>query len=181
MGRVFKAEDTELNITVALKIIRPRLSSNPRFIEQFKKEMLLARSISHETSSGFMNLGETHQTKYISMEYIKGENLKEFLRSSGTLTVETVVHIARQISEALKLAHAKGIIHQDLKPSNIMVDRSGRVYIMDFGLARAVYGVDAEKPGEGAGTLNICLPSRPRAKKSAGPPIFIRTEPSSMR
>ena len=165
MGRVFKAEDTELNITVALKIIRPRLSSNPRFIEQFKKEMLLARSISHENVIRIFDLGETHQTKYISMEYIKGENLKEFLRSSGTLTVETVVHIARQISEALKLAHAKGIIHQDLKPSNIMVDRSGRVYIMDFGLARAVYGVDAEKPGEGAGTPQYMSPEQAKGEK----------------
>jgi len=165
MGRVYKAEDTELNITVALKIIRPRLSSNPRFIEQFKKEMLLARSISHENVIRIFDLGEAHQAKYISMEYIKGQNLKEFLHASGTLAVETVVHIARQIGEALKLAHAKGIIHQDLKPANIMVDQSGRVYIMDFGLARAVYGADAGKPGELAGTPQYMSPEQAKGEK----------------
>ena len=165
MGHVFKAEDTELNITVALKIIRPRLSSNPRFIEKFKKEMLLARSISHENVIRIFDLGETHGTKYISMEYIKGQNLKEFLHASGTLAVETVVHIARQIGEALKLAHAKGIIHQDLKPANIMVDQSGRVYIMDFGLARAVYGADAGKPGEVAGTPQYMSPEQAKGEK----------------
>jgi len=165
MGHVFKAEDTELNITVALKIIRPRLSSNPRFIEKFKKEMLLARSISHENVIRIFDLGEAHGTKYISMEYIKGQNLKEFLHASGTLAVETVVHIARQIGEALKLAHAKGIIHQDLKPANIMVDQSGRVYIMDFGLARAVYGADAGKPGEVAGTPQYMSPEQAKGEK----------------
>jgi tetratricopeptide (TPR) repeat protein/predicted Ser/Thr protein kinase len=165
MGRVFKAEDTELNITVALKIIRPRFSSNPRFIEQFKKEMLLARSISHENVIRIFDLGEAHRTKYISMEYIKGQNLKEFLHASGTLAIETVVHIARQIGEALKFAHAKGIIHQDLKPANIMVDQSGRVYIMDFGLARAVYGADAGKPGEIAGTPQYMSPEQAKGEK----------------
>jgi tetratricopeptide (TPR) repeat protein/predicted Ser/Thr protein kinase len=165
MGRVFKAKDTELNITVALKIIRPRLSANPLFIEQFKKEMLLARSISHENVIRIFDLGEAHRTKYISMEYIKGQNLKEFLHASGTLAVETVVHIARQIGEALKLAHAKGIIHQDLKPANIMVDQSGRVYIMDFGLARAVYEADAGKPGEAAGTPQYMSPEQAKGEK----------------
>jgi serine/threonine protein kinase/Flp pilus assembly protein TadD len=165
MGRVFKAEDTELDITVALKIIRPHLSSNPRFIDQFKKEMLLARSISHENVIRIFDLGEAYGTKYISMEYIKGENLKEFLHASGTLAVETVIHMARQIGEALKVAHAKGIVHQDLKPSNIMVDQSGRVYIMDFGLAKAVYGAGLAKTGEGAGTPQYMSPEQAAGEK----------------
>jgi tetratricopeptide (TPR) repeat protein/predicted Ser/Thr protein kinase len=160
MGRVFKAEDTGLHITVALKIIRPNLSSNPRFVEQFKKEMLLARSISHENVIRIFDLGEAQATKYISMEFIKGQNLKEFLRTSGTLAVKTVVHMARQIAEALNVAHAKGIVHQDLKPSNIMVDQSGRVYVMDFGLAKAVHGVDAGKLGEGGGTPQYMSPEQ---------------------
>jgi tetratricopeptide (TPR) repeat protein/predicted Ser/Thr protein kinase len=165
MGRVFKAEDTDLDITVALKIIRPHLSSDPRFIEQFKKEMLLARSISHENVIRIFDLGEAQGTKYISMEYIKGENLKEFLHASGTLAIETVLHMARQIGEAVKVAHDKGIVHQDLKPSNIMIDQSGRVYIMDFGLAKAVHGADAGKAGEGAGTPQYMSPEQARGEK----------------
>ncbi len=159
MGRVFKAEDTELGITVALKIIRPRLSSDPRFVEQFKKEMLLARSISHESIIRIFDLGEAQGTKYISMEFIKGENLQEFLRSSGTLSVETVIHMARRIGEALAVAHAKGIVHQDLKPSNIMVDRGGGIHVMDFGLAKALYAADAET-GRGSGTPQYMSPEQ---------------------
>ncbi len=160
MGRVFKAEDIELGITVALKIIRPRLSSDPRFIDRFKKEMLLARAISHENIIRIFDLGEAGGTKYISMEYIRGEDLKEFLHSSGTLSVETAVHIARQIAEAVRVAHDKGIVHQDLKPSNIMVDHAGRVYIMDFGLAKAVHGVPAGQAGEGGGTPQYMSPEQ---------------------
>jgi tetratricopeptide (TPR) repeat protein/predicted Ser/Thr protein kinase len=160
MGQVFKAEDTELGITVALKIIRTRLSSDPRFIDRFKKEMLLARAISHENIIRLFDLGEAGGTKYISMEYIRGEDLKEFLRSSKTLSVETVVHIARQIAEAVRVAHAKGIVHQDLKPSNIMVDHAGRVYVMDFGLAKAVHAAKTGQAGEGGGTPQYMSPEQ---------------------
>jgi len=165
MGRVFKAEDTELDITVALKIIRPHLSSDPRFVDQFKREMLLARSISHENVIRIFDLGEAEGTKYISMEYIKGENLKEFLHASGTLAFETVLHMARQIGEAVRVAHDKGIVHQDLKPSNIMIDQSGRVYVMDFGLAKAVHGSGAGKAGEGAGTPQYMSPEQAAGNK----------------
>ncbi|HYA49419.1 MAG TPA: serine/threonine-protein kinase, partial [Burkholderiales bacterium] len=160
MGRVFKAEDTELGITVALKIIRPRLSSDARFVERFKKEMLLARSVSHENIIRIFDLGEAGGTKYISMEYIKGEDLKEFLQASRTLAIETVLRIARQVAEALKAAHAKGIAHLDLKPSNIKVDHAGRVYVMDFGLAKAVHGAEAGQPGEGGGTPQYMSPEQ---------------------
>jgi tetratricopeptide (TPR) repeat protein/predicted Ser/Thr protein kinase len=160
MGRVFKAEDTALGITVALKVIRPSLSSDPRFVDRFKKEMLLARSISHENVIRIFDLGEAHGTKYISMEYIKGQSLKDFVHSSGTLSIETVTHIARQIGEALKVAHDKGIVHQDLKPSNIVVDQSGRAYILDFGLAKAVRAMAAEREGESAGTPQYMSPEQ---------------------
>ncbi|HVP89998.1 MAG TPA: protein kinase [Terriglobales bacterium] len=160
MGRVFKAEDTQLGITVALKIIRPRLSSDARFVDRFKKEMLLARAISHENIIRIFDLGEAGGTKYISMEYIKGEDLKEFLNTSGTLSVETIVHVARQIAEAIRVAHAKGIVHQDLKPSNVMVDRAGRVHVMDFGLAKAIHGAEAGRPEEGGGTPQYMSPEQ---------------------
>jgi tetratricopeptide (TPR) repeat protein/predicted Ser/Thr protein kinase len=165
MGRVYKAEDTELNITVALKIIRPRYSSDPHFVERFKKEMLTARSISHENVIRIFDLGETHKIKYISMEYIKGQNLRELIRVSGTLSLETVLNMAKQMCEALRVAHQKGIIHQDLKPSNIMVDNSGRVYILDFGLAKAAYGLESEKTGEIAGTPQFMSPEQAKGEK----------------
>jgi serine/threonine protein kinase/Tfp pilus assembly protein PilF len=165
MGRVYKAEDTELNITVALKIIRPRYSSDPLFIERFKKEMLTARSISQENVIRIFDLGEAHKIKYISMEYIKGQNLRELIRASGTLSLDAALNMTRQMCAALKVAHQKGIVHQDLKPSNVMVDNSGRVYIMDFGLAKAVYGLGSEKTGEITGTPQFMSPEQAKGEK----------------
>jgi len=165
MGRVYKAEDTELNITVALKIIRPKYSLNRYFIEQFKKETLTARSISHENVIRIYDLGEANKIKYISMEYIKGQDLRDLIQASGSLTIETAINMTTQMCEALKAAHQKGIVHQDLKPSNIMVDNDGQVYIMDFGLAKALYSQEAIKTGRIAGTPQYMSPEQARGEK----------------
>ena len=165
MGRVYKAEDTELNITVALKMIRPKYSSHPVFIERFKKETLTARSISHDNVIRIHDLGEAENIKYISMEYIKGQNLRDFIQASGSLSIETIVNISRQICEALVAAHKKGILHQDLKPSNIMLDNSGQAYIMDFGLARSLFTEDASIKGTITGTPQYMSPEQVEGKK----------------
>jgi len=138
MGTAYKAEDKELGTTVVLKMIRPDLASRPTMIEQFKKETLLGRAVSHENVVRIHDLGEVDKIKYISMDYIKGENLHELIQTSGTLTLATCLHITWQIGQALKAAHHKGIIHQDLKPHNVMIDNSRRVFVMDFGLAKSV-------------------------------------------
>jgi serine/threonine protein kinase/tetratricopeptide (TPR) repeat protein len=138
MGTVYKAEDKELGTTVALKMILPELSSRPQMIEQFKKETLLGRTVTHENVVRIHDLGEVDKIKYISMDFIKGESLLDLIRTSGFLTMSTCLHITRQICLALKAAHDKGIIHQDLKPHNVMIDNSGRVFVMDFGLAKSV-------------------------------------------
>lgn len=166
MGQVYKAEDTHLNITVALKIIRPRHSSNPVFIERFKKETLTARAVAHGNVIRIYDLGDAGRIKYISMEYIKGQNLRDLIRASGSLSIQTVVNLGRQLCEGLAAAHDKGIVHQDLKPSNIMVDNGGRAYIMDFGLARSLTGLE---PGEGrgrSGTPPYMSPEQARGGKA---------------
>ena len=165
MGRIYKAEDTKLNITVALKIIRSKYSSNPLFIEQFKKETLTARSISNENVIRIYDLGETKRIKYISMEYIKGQNLSEFIHTSGSLSIDTSINIAQQICEALKAAHQKGIVHQDLKPSNIMIDNSGQIYVMDFGLARSQYFQEEGISGGISGTPQYMSSEQAQGKK----------------
>ena len=135
MGKVYKAKDLELGIFVALKIIRPDHADKPWFIQRIKQETLLGRSVAHENVVRIFDIGETEKLKYISMEYVKGQSLKELIRSSGSLTVETAVSFSIQICRALSAAHKKTIIHRDLKPSNIMVDVRGTIQIMDFGLA----------------------------------------------
>jgi len=138
MGRIYKALDHELGITVVLKMIRPELSSRPHMVEQFRKETLLGRSISHENVVRTHDLGEVNKIKYISMDFIKGENLLELIQTSGTLSLATCLQIAVRVCHALKAAHQKGIVHQDLKPQNIMIDNSGRVFVTDFGLAKSL-------------------------------------------
>ena len=138
MGTAYKAEDEELGTVVVLKMIRPELASRPDIVERFKKEILLGRTVTHENVIRIHDLGEVDKVKYISMDYIKGENLSELIHTSGTLSPATCLSITRQIARALEAAHQKGIIHQDLKPSNVMIDNSGRVFVADFGLARSI-------------------------------------------
>ncbi len=160
MGRVYKAQDNELAIAVALKMIRPEYSANPRFIEQFRHETLLARSVSHPNVIRIHDIGEVNDIKFISMDYIKGHSLKELIHTSGSLTIEGTLNITRQICEGLKIAHQRRIVHQDLNPRNIMIDNDGQVFIMDFGVAKSIEAqVETEKK-EIIGTLPYISPEQ---------------------
>jgi serine/threonine protein kinase/lipopolysaccharide biosynthesis regulator YciM len=165
MGIVYKAEDKELSIKVALKMIRPAQSQNPRFIERFRKETRLARSISHENIIRIYDLGEIDEIKYISMEYIKGQSLKELINASGSLTIETTTNISKQICDALAAAHRKGIVHQDLKPQNIMIDGDGNVHVMDFGVARLFEEEETGVSRGITGTPPYLSPERAKGEK----------------
>ncbi|MFC2163769.1 serine/threonine-protein kinase [Acidobacteriota bacterium] len=166
MGRVYKARDHQLNTTVALKVIRPKFSSDKLFVKRLITETLIARSISQENVIRIHDIGEIADIKYISMDYISGENLKELVRTSGKLTVETAVKISKHICEALQAAHKKGIVHRDLKPQNIMIDKSGTAYTMDFGLARAVKSRDKMIPGSIYGTPQYTSPEQAKGEEA---------------
>lgn len=165
MGRVYKAEDRKLDTTVALKLIRLKYSADPHFIEMFKKETLTARSISHDNVIRIHDLGEAGNVQYISMEYIKGQNLKELIRTSGSLTIKKATDIAQQLCHALDAAHKKGIIHRDLKPSNIMIDNNGRVHVMDFGLAKSFVMPERLASRSIAGTVQYLSPEQVKRRK----------------
>ncbi len=162
MGRVYKAEDKELGTTVALKMIRPELSADRDVIDLFKKEIILARSISHENVVRIHDLGEIGRVKYVSMDFIKGEDLKSLIRLSGPLSVDTTLQIAIQVGEALRAAHRKNIVHQDLKPQNIMIDPGGRVFVTDFGLATLRAADGAAGPADVVGTPFYFSPEQAR-------------------
>jgi len=164
MGKVYKAEDLELGVTVALKLIKPKYSQNEKFIQRFKTETLLARSISHENIIRIHDIGEVEDVKFISMDYIRGQNLNELIHTSKNLTVKTAVDITRQICQALIAAHEKGIVHRDLKPSNIMIDMNGKAYVMDFGLAKIQKIDELDKSGKIAGTPSYMSPEQARGK-----------------
>jgi serine/threonine protein kinase/tetratricopeptide (TPR) repeat protein len=140
MGAVYQAWDAELNVAVALKVIRPEVSRDPvaaREIERrFKQELLLARQVTHKNVVRIFDLGEIDGIKYITMSYIQGTDLATMLRQSGQLPVSSVMPLARQIVEGLRAAHEAGVVHRDLKPSNIMIEGEHAI-VMDFGIARS--------------------------------------------
>jgi len=164
MGYVYKAIDIELDLTVALKMIRPEYSANPRFIQRFKEEIRHARSILHKNVIRIHDLGEIDDIKFISMDYIKGHDLKELITSSGCLSVETAINITRQICEGLQVAHQKNIAHLDLKPRNIMIDNDGKVYIMDFGVAKSMITQDTSPEKKFIGTPPYISPEQAKGE-----------------
>lgn len=138
MGRVYRVVDKKINEEVALKLLAPEIASNVKTIERFKNELKFARKISHKNVCRMYDFNEEEETPYIIMEYVPGEDLKSMIRMTGQLSAGRAISIAKQICQGLAEAHQLGIIHRDLKSSNIMVDKRGNVRIMDFGVARSL-------------------------------------------
>ncbi len=140
MGAVYQAFDADLDVLVALKVIRAEAGGNPdetRAIERrFKQELLLARQVTHKNVVRIHDLGEIDGIKYITMSYIEGEDLSSLLKREGRLEVPRAIHIMRQVVSGLVAAHEAGVVHRDLKPANIMIEGDHAI-IMDFGIARS--------------------------------------------
>ena len=147
MGEVYRVEDQKVGQEVALKLIKPEIAIDHKTIERFRHELKTARMISHRNVCRMFDLGEEQGTYFITMEYIAGEDLKSFLRRSKQLALGTAVSIAKQVCEGLAEAHRLGVVHRDLKPGNIMIDKEGNARIMDFGIARSL--AVKEMTGEG--------------------------------
>lgn len=138
MGRVYKVYDTEVREKLALKVLNPDVAADEPTIERFRNELKLARGISHRNICRMYDLGREEGALYITMEYVPGEDLKSLIHRIGALPVGKAVSVARQVCEGLAEAHRLGVVHRDLKPQNIMIDRDGNARIMDFGIARSV-------------------------------------------
>ena len=140
MGRVYKALDTKINEKIALKLLRPEIASDKKTIERFSNELKFARKIRHENVCQMYDLNEEKGTHFITMEFVSGEDLKSMIRMSGQLSIGTTISIAIQVCEGLTAAHKVEVVHRDLKPQNVMIDKEGKARIMDFGIARSVEG-----------------------------------------
>jgi eukaryotic-like serine/threonine-protein kinase len=138
MGAVYKAYDKDLDRTVALKLVRPDLTTDPEVMQRFRQELLLASKISHKNVLRIHDLGEVNGLKFISMAYVEGEDLAHLLKAEGRWSAARAVELARQLCGALTAAHAEGVVHRDLKPQNILIDRAGNAYVSDFGLAKSL-------------------------------------------
>lgn len=160
MGRVYKVKDTEVQETIALKILRAEISKNRKTIQRFRNELKLARSISHKNICRMYDLNKEQDNFYITMEYVSGENLKSIIQMMGHMSVGKTVLIAKQICAGLIEAHKLGVIHRDLKPSNIMIDKAGNAHIMDFGIARSIDSEDITQTEARVGTPKYMSPEQ---------------------
>ena len=166
MGAVYKARDLELDRLVAIKIIKPELANSADILKRFKQELLLARQVTHKNVVRIFDLGEEHGTKFITMEYIEGVDLKTQILQRGKFSAPEAIAIITQVCHALDAAHAQGIIHRDLKPQNILVQKDGRVVVMDFGIAHSDEGEEMTPLTVAMiGTPDYMSPEQARAQK----------------
>ncbi|MCJ7565466.1 MAG: protein kinase [Candidatus Aminicenantes bacterium] len=165
MGRVYKVFDKKIKEKVALKLLRLEISSDEETVERFSNELKYARKIIHKNVCRMFDLGEEEGTHYITMEYVSGEDLKSVIRMMGRMSPGQAVSITRQICEGLAEAHKLGVVHRDLKPQNIMIDREGKARIMDFGIARSLKAKGITDGGIIIGTPEYMSPEQVEGKE----------------
>jgi serine/threonine protein kinase len=165
MGKAYKVFDREVQSKMALKLIRPEVSADKSTIDRFRNELKIARDISHKNICRMYDLGREGGSYFITMEYVFGEDLKSFIRRAKQLVAGTAILIAKQICEGLAEAHRLGVVHRDLKPGNIMIDKEGNAKIMDFGIARSISAKGITGAGVMIGTPEYMSPEQVEGKE----------------
>ncbi len=157
MGIVYKAEDTTLERTVALKFLAQHLLNDEEAKERFLREAKAAAALSHPNICTVYEIAEVDGKTFIAMEFVKGETLEERI-AAGPLTLKDALDIGRQVADGLEAAHEENIIHRDIKPANVMVDAKGHAKVMDFGLARLTEASRLTKTNTAMGTVAYMSP-----------------------
>jgi serine/threonine protein kinase len=137
MGEVYRAHDSKLGRDVAVKMLPPEFAGNPERLARFRREARTLASLNHPNIGAIYGLEESVDADCLVLELVEGETLR------GLLPIAEALRVAKQITEALQAAQEKGIVHRDLKPANIKITPDGRVKVLDFGLAKAVLGVES--------------------------------------
>lgn len=164
MGKVYKVFDQEVRAKMALKLIKPEVSADKNTIDRFRNELKIARDISHKNICRMYDLGREADNYFITMEYVPGEDLKSTIIRVGQLSVGKTIFIVKQVCEGLTEAHRLGVVHRDLKPQNIMIDREGNARIMDFGIARSLKAKGITDAGVMIGTPEYMSPEQVEGK-----------------
>jgi len=146
-------------------VIRPELAGSQAIIDRFKQELLLATQVTHKNVIRIYDLSEADGMKFITMEFVEGEDLRSLMQQKQKLSPTEAVEIMLQVCRALEAAHSVGIIHRDLKPQNIMRDKAGRILVMDFGLARTLEGDGMTQTGALIGTMDYMSPEQALGKE----------------
>lgn len=172
MGTVYKAHELSLNRKVALKVLAQRLASDHEFIQRFKREAQIIASLDHPNIVRILAYGEEKGLYYFAMEYIKGKDLGQLMKERPAIPFEEALLIIEQIANALIEAEARGVVHRDLKPTNILIDEKGRVKVTDFGVAHLQEtDIKLTRTGWFLGTPEFASPEQAR-----GDPLDIRSD-----
>ncbi|HYV41034.1 MAG TPA: protein kinase, partial [Thermoanaerobaculia bacterium] len=163
MGIVYKAHDRDLDDVVAIKTLRgDALSADPTLLDRFKQEIRLARRITHPNILRTHDLGETNGLRYLSMEFVKGITLKALVEQDQLIPTPVALRISKQICAGLAAAHEVGVIHRDIKPQNIIIEPTGGLKVMDFGIARLTQERGMTSTGTVVGTPDYMSPEQAR-------------------
>jgi serine/threonine-protein kinase len=165
MGAVFRATDVSLGEVVALKFLLGRALPTTRQLERFLGEIKVVRRIQHKAVVHGYDIGEWEGLPYIVMQYVDGRPLSGIVAQRGRLPLSDVLPIAAQVIAGLKAAHDEGIVHRDLKTDNILLDRAGAAYILDFGIARRMDGARLTMAGEILGSPLYIAPEQARGRE----------------
>lgn len=166
MANVYLGYDIILKRDVAIKVLRPEFANDPEFIERFDREALAATSLAHPNIVSIYDVGEEGDIFYIVMEYVDGETLKDYVKKHGKLSVEETIDIMEQLTSAIQHAHENGLIHRDIKPQNILIDRSGKIKVTDFGIAVALSATALTQTNSVLGSVHYLSPEQARGGKA---------------
>ena len=168
MGEVYRAHDGRLDRNVALKILAPRYADDEGFRERLLRESRIAASLDHPNVVPVYDAGEADAGFYLAMRYVEGADLRAVLRREGALAPARALEIVSQVAGALDAAHAKGLVHRDVKPSNVLIDERGHCYLADFGLTQSASDRGQATDGSLLGTLDYVAPEQIRGDEVAG-------------
>jgi serine/threonine-protein kinase len=171
IGVVFRAA-TDDGSVVALKILRSELSRDETYRRRFAREARIASVVRHRHLVPILDLGEARGYHYLAVQYVDGGSLRERLDAEGPLAVGAAIELAAQVASAIDALHAQGIVHRDVKPSNVMLDALGTAAVTDFGLAKGPAYTVLTTPGQVMGTLDYIAPELIRGEES-GPPADV--------
>jgi serine/threonine-protein kinase len=171
MAVVYKGYDTDLKRVVAIKVLPETYARDLQFVQRFQHEAVMAARLHHTNIVTIYDVGQQGNLNYIVMQYLAGASLDQVIAHNGPLPVEAAVAVIGQVAAALEHAHERGIVHRDVKPSNIMVSAEGNVTLMDFGLVRAGESSGITRVGMVVGTPEFMSP-----EQAQGQPIDLRTD-----
>ncbi|MCP3980513.1 MAG: protein kinase [bacterium] len=163
-GIVWKAFDRMLRTHIAIKLLKKELSANEDMLERFRREIILSMDLTHPNIVKIYHLGDYNGKKYLTMKYIEGETLSKAIRREGPFEEERMIFVSARLADALAAAHSNRVLHRDIKPQNILVDKTGEPYLTDFGLARLVGDPGMTRHGVFVGTPDYASPEQAEFK-----------------